>query len=48
MEEQDFISFKKVLLFGEASTGKSTFTNLLKKEKFEENIANTEEGKIII
>ncbi len=44
-KEQDFISYKKVLLFGAKSTGKTSFVNLLKTGKFEENIAHSEESK---
>ena len=44
-KEQDFISYKKVLLFGAKSTGKTSFSNLLKTGKFEENIAHSEESK---
>ena len=40
----DYISFKKVLLFGAESTGKSSFTKLLKFGKFPEKISHTEEG----
>ena len=40
-----FISYKKVLLLGAESTGKSTFSNLLKGKRFKENITHTEEGK---
>ena len=40
----DFISYKKVLLFGAESTGKSSFTKLLKFGKFPEKISHTEEG----
>ena len=40
-----YISYKKVLLLGAKSTGKSTFSNLLKVGKFKEDIPHTEEGK---
>ena len=43
-EKPKFISYKKVLLFGTVSTGKSSFTMRLKKGKFQEKILNTEEG----
>ena len=45
-KEKYFISYKKVLLFGAESTGKTSFVNLLKTGKFEENIAHSDEGKI--
>ena len=48
MENGEFIAYKKVLLFGSESTGKSTFSNWLKNGIFQENIAHTEEGNIII
>ena len=44
-EKPEYISYKKVLLFGAESTGKTSFANLLKKGKFEENITHTVEGK---
>ena len=43
-DDSDFISYKKVLLFGAESTGKSSFTKLLKFGKFPEKISHTEEG----
>ena len=43
--EPKFVSYKKVLLFGAESTGKSTFSNLLKGKTFKEDIPHTEEGK---
>ena len=43
-KEQTFISYKKVLLFGTESTGKSSFTMRLKTGKFQEKIPHAEEG----
>ena len=43
-EKPKFVSYKKVLLFGAESTGKSSFTKLLKFGKFLEKISHTEEG----
>ena len=47
-KSEDFFSYKKVLLFGDESTGKSSFANKLKGKKFKEDIEHTEEGKLII
>ena len=47
MEDSDIISYKKVLLFGDESTGKTSFSKLLKFGKFPEKILHTEEGKAI-
>ena len=47
-ENPRFVSYKKVLLFGAESTGKSSFTMKLNEGKFQENIEHTKEGKIII
>ena len=47
-EKPKYISYKKVLLFGAESTGKSSFTLRLKEGKFQENIEHSKEGKIII
>ena len=47
-EKPKYVSYKKVLLFGAESTGKSSFTMRLKEGKFQENIEQTKEGKIII
>ena len=44
--EDDFISYKKVLLFGAESSGKSSFSNKLQGKKFQEDIIHTDEGKI--
>ena len=41
----DFVSYKKVLLFGDQSTGKSSFTERLQKNKFIEDIVSTKESK---
>ena len=46
-KKQEYISYKKVLLFGSESTGKTSFSNLLKTGKFEENIEHTKESKVI-
>ena len=46
-ERSDFISYKKVLLFGAASTGKTSFAKILEKGNFQENITHTDEGKVI-
>ena len=34
MDKSEFVSFKKVLVFGAESTGKTTFKNQIKKDKF--------------
>ena len=47
-EKYDFISYKKVLVFGAESTGKSSFAHRLSKGKFKEDLVHTQEGKIII
>ena len=44
-EKPKFVSYKKVLLFGAESTGKSSFTLRLKEGKFQEDIEPTKEGK---
>ena len=41
----EFASFKKVLLFGTKSAGKSSFSYLLSTDIFLENIEPTEEGR---
>ena len=46
-KKPEYVSYKKVLLFGSKSTGKTSFSNLLKTGKFEENIKHTEESKVI-
>ena len=46
-KSEDFFSYKKVLLFGDESTGKSSFANKLKGKKFDEDIQHSEEGKLI-
>ena len=43
--EPNFASYKKVLLFGAESTGKSSFSNILKTGLFKDDIKHTEEGK---
>ena len=40
----EFFSYKKVLLFGAESTGKSSFANRLKTGLFKDDIKHTEEG----
>ena len=47
-EKVDFISYKKLLVFGAESSGKSSFAHRLSKGKFKENLVHTQEGKIII
>jgi GTPase SAR1 family protein len=42
---QDYISYKKVLLFGTESTGKSSLIYRLEKGKFPDSISPTEESK---
>ena len=44
-EKEIFVSYKKVLLFGAESTGKSSFSNRLKTGEFKDNIEHTKEGK---
>ena len=41
----EYFSYKKVLLFGAESTGKSSFSNRLKTGLFKDDIKHTEEGK---
>ena len=43
-DSTDFISHKKVLLFGAESTGKSSFTKRLTVDKFSDKILHTKEG----
>ena len=45
-ERPRYISYKKVLLLGVKSTGKSSLSNRLEKGIFIENIEPKEEGKI--
>ena len=45
IDKPEFISHKKVLLFGSESTGKSSFSNILKTGVFKDNIDHTKEGK---
>jgi GTPase SAR1 family protein len=47
-DKYDYISYKKVLLFGDESTGKSSLAQRLAKGKFQENITHSNEGKTII
>ena len=47
-EKDDFISYKKLLVFGAESSGKSSFAHRLTKGKFKEDLVHTQEGKIII
>ena len=44
VEHSEFVSYKKVLLFGAESTGKSSLSKRLEKGKFVEDIAHTEDG----
>lgn len=44
IDKLEYISYKKVLLFGAESTGKTCFAKLLKIERFPEKITHTEEG----
>ena len=44
VKHSEFVSYKKVLLFGAESTGKSSLSKRLEKGKFIEDIANTEDG----
>ncbi len=44
----NFVSYKKVLLFGIEYSGKSTFINKLKQIEFQENIEHTKDCKIFI
>ena len=41
----DFVSYKKVLLFGSESSGKSTIVNRLKTGEFKGEIGHTKDGK---
>ena len=43
-DNSEYTSYKKVLLFGAQSTGKSSLANKLKGISFEENINHTENG----
>ena len=42
--KREYISFKKVLLFGDKSSGKSSFSNILKTGEFPNNISPTKNG----
>ena len=42
-----FKSYRKVLLFGSKGAGKSSLSQRLKTGKFEDNIQETEDGKLI-
>ena len=44
---QDFLSYKKVLLFGDKTTGKSTLIYRLEKGEFPDLFSPTEESKKI-
>ena len=46
--KQEYISFKKVLLFGDKGTGKSSLTERFKTTKFSDSISHTNDSKIII
>jgi GTPase SAR1 family protein len=41
----DYVSYKKVLVFGSEGTGKTSFTKRLEQDLFEDE-SHTEEGKI--
>ena len=41
----NFISYKKVLLFGAESTGKSSLSYRFEKNEFQDNIFPTNDGK---
>ena len=47
-DESDYVCFKKLLLFGEKSTGKSSFSSILKRRKFQEDIAHTEDCRQLL
>ena len=42
-----FKSYRKVLLFGSKGVGKSSLSQRLKTGKFEDDIPQTEDGKLI-
>ena len=44
--KQEYISYKKVLVFGDKGTGKSSLTEKFKTTKFSDSISHTNEGKI--
>ena len=46
--KQEYISYKKVLLFGDKGTGKSSLTERFKTKQFSDSISPTNDGKIII
>ena len=43
-EKANYSSYKKVLLFGDESTGKSSLSRRLITNKFKEDIIHTENG----
>ena len=45
-DKPDYVSYKKVLIFGAQSSGKSSFSERLKNGKFKENLQHTEECKL--
>ena len=45
---QNYISYKKVLLFGEKNVGKSSLILRLEKDEYPNSISPTEESKAII
>ena len=45
---QKYISYKKVLLFGETNSGKSSLILRLEKDEYSNSISSTEECKAII
>lgn len=47
-ENIDFISFKKLLIFGNKSSGKTTLSNLIKGDPFNEKENSTLERNLIL
>ena len=47
-DKSEYVSYKKLLIFGAESTGKSTLSKFLESGKFEDNITHTEESNAII
>ncbi len=43
--KQEYISYKKVLLFGDEGTGKSSLIDRFKTNNFSDTITHTDEGK---
>lgn len=46
-EDSCFYNYKKLLVFGEEGSGKSSLVSFLKGETFDENIPHTDEGIIL-